>query len=124
MYQRVRDITLFPLLAIPQIPEKCQANNHNIYPEDLVLTHVGPRFVASISEPVLVRLVNLVGHVLLVSPILSFSYNLSSPVGFPELLREEPNEDFQFRPTIFIISSCGSLNLLLSAAGGFFSGND
>lgn len=46
------------------------------------------------------------GHVLLVSSIFSVSYNLSSPVGFPKLLREEPNYDSQFRPAIFIISSC------------------
>lgn len=56
-----------------------------------MLTHVGPMFVVSISEPVLVSLVNLVGNVLLVSSILSVSYNPFSPVGFPKLLREEPN---------------------------------
>jgi hypothetical protein len=70
-------IFLLPLLEDLQ---KHQANNHNIYAEDLVKGHVGPMFAALVSvslcEPCSV---DTVDHILLISFISSDSYNPPSP---------------------------------------------
>lgn len=51
------------------------------YADDLVQTCAGPTLVASVSvSPCECCLVDLVGHVLLVSAIPSDSYSLSSPL--------------------------------------------
>lgn len=64
-------------------------------------------------------LVDSVGGVL-VSYICSEYYNLSTlpSAGFPELLGEVSNEDFQFRLSLVLMSGCESLYPLPSPDGG------
>lgn len=58
------------------------------------------------------------GHVLQVSSIPSYSYNLSffSYMQFTDLCQEESDGDLQFRFLICIKSACGSLYHLQSDA--------
>lgn len=71
-------------------------------------------------------LVDSVGRVLLVSSTPSDSYSLSSPPfhEVPEAPRGGLSGDLQLRLFLCLVSGCGSLYLLPSAAGGSVSVSD
>lgn len=79
-------------------------------------TYTGPMLVILVSmSPYELCSVDSVGHVRLVSPIASDSYNLSpaTSVGFPGLWDEEPYGDLQIRVSMFGCDLCTLSHLLL-----------
>ena len=109
-----------------RVIQKHQASNCNMYEEDLVQTHADSLLVASVSvRPCEPCLVDLGGHALLVSPIFSDSYNLSSSSSM-WLLSFEGRElkDASNLESLCTVSACASLHLFLSAARRSLSNDD
>lgn len=93
-----RELEICPI-SLLSVSREHQANSHNTNWEDLVQTHAGCVFATSASlRPYEHWLLDLVGHVILVSSIHSHSYPFfPQSTWFPDFWREVPDGDLQFR---------------------------
>jgi len=75
-----------PMLPLLQVPQKHQANKHNIFAEDLVQIHIGSLIVTSVSaSPCEPCLVDFVGYDFLEFSLTPTILPPLFPWGFPEL---------------------------------------
>ena len=108
-----------PLLLVPL---KYQPNNHNIYTQDMGQSHmlVAP---ASVNSGLLTQW-TMFSWCAPASPTPAF-FPPSLPQGFPfSGWRQGPGGDLQFRLSFYLMSGCGPLHLLPSAAQESLSDDD